>query len=122
MNSTKYRMIRGTMVGHDEYYHPPSEPHQELAAAIVRQAVKDYISILRKLWRGCGSVEDKRAWIAVKLEIESFFRSQWYAALTDIDHVRITRECVRKAREIEKRSIARKNAKDVRAMFMEAGD
>ena len=114
MNSTKYRMIRGTMVGHDEYNHP--------AAAIVRQAVKDYISILRKLWRGCGSVEDKRAWIAVKLEIESFFRSQWYAALTDIDHVRITRECVRKAREIEKRSIARKNAKDVRAMFMEAGD
>ena len=122
MNCTMYRMIRGTMVGHDEYYHPPSEPHQELAAAIVRQAVKDYISILRKLWRGYGSVEDKRAWIAVKLEIESFFRSQWYDALSDIDHGSIMRECARKAREIEKRSIARQNKKSVRAMFMEAGD
>lgn len=56
-------------------------PYEELANAIVLQAVKDYreaLGILR------FSPKDKNAGIS-KNEIERFFRSGWFGLLTNIN-------------------------------------
>ena len=120
--NTKYRVVHGTMVGHEQYHKPPPEPWQELGAAIVLQAVKDYIRVLRYLWRGRGSVEDKRKNLSTKMEIERFFRSQWYEALSDIDPERLMRECSLQAKKKEREAIEQKNRRALRKKFMDAVD
>ena len=58
-----------------------NDPYENLANAIIIQAVKDYreaLNILRY------SPEDKNA-IASKAEIERFFRSDWFGLLTKVD-------------------------------------
>lgn len=67
MDNIKYGDCRGRLVPHAAR---SIDPYEELANAIILQAVKDY-----RLHR------DKR-----KLaEIEQFFRSEWFYFLTDID-------------------------------------
>lgn len=56
-------------------------PYQELANAIVLQAAEDYRKALRKLRRNPGYGEALR----MKEEVERFFRSKWYTALTTVD-------------------------------------
>lgn len=56
-------------------------PYENLANAIILQAVKDYRLALKCLRR---NPRDKEAQ-ADKAEIERFFRSEWYAALTSVD-------------------------------------
>lgn len=54
--------------------------YENLANAIILQAVKDYRMALRSL-----KVNPRnRTAQADKAEIERFFRSQWYSALTDV--------------------------------------
>ena len=56
-------------------------PYEELANAIILQAVQDYRRALRALRRNPSIVlaED------VKTEVERFFLSDWFQALTNID-------------------------------------
>ena len=64
--------------------------YQELANAIVEQAVKDYRVALKILSRNPGN----RAALSMKQEAEEFFRSDWFGKLTDLNpELLITRLC-----------------------------
>ena len=58
-----------------------TDPYQNLANAIILTAVKDWRSAGRKLKR---KPKNKDAKILLE-ECESFFRSEWFASLTDVD-------------------------------------
>ena len=51
--------------------------YENLANAIIMQAVKDYRNALKKP----GDIESAK----VEREVKRFFRSGWFATLTDID-------------------------------------
>ena len=55
--------------------------YENLANAIILQAVKDYRMALKSL----KATARNRTAQADKAEIERFFRSQWYSALTDVN-------------------------------------
>ena len=55
--------------------------YENLANAIILQAVKDYRMVLKSL----KSNSRNRTVQTDKAEIERFFRSQWYSALTSVD-------------------------------------
>lgn len=55
--------------------------YENLANAIILQAVKDYRMALKSLKANFRN----RTAQADKAEIERFFRSQWYSALTDVN-------------------------------------
>ena len=55
--------------------------YEDLANAIILQAVKDYRMALKSLKANSSN----RTAQADKVEIERFFRSQWYSALTDVN-------------------------------------
>lgn len=57
------------------------DPYEALANAIIMQAVKDYRDALRKLKRGRKNTDAERT----KAEVERFFRSGLFSALTEID-------------------------------------
>ncbi len=57
------------------------DPYEELANAIVLQAVKDYRDAVKKLSRGRKNTEAER----MKNECLRFFRSGWFTKLTDVD-------------------------------------
>lgn len=78
-------------------------PYADLVAAIVGQAVKDYIKLLRKLWKKDSTIQTKRKLILEKMELESFFHSEWYEALTDMDPDRLISMCQDTALEQEKK-------------------
>ena len=54
--------------------------YENLANAIILQAVKDYRMALKSLKANSRN----RTVQTDKAEIERFFRSQWYSALTDV--------------------------------------
>ena len=56
-------------------------PYERLANAIIIQASKDYMTILRKKKRNPGSASAEHD----IREIERFFRSDWYQVLTSVD-------------------------------------
>ena len=55
--------------------------YENLANAIILQAVKDYRMALKSLKANSRN----RTVQTDKAEIERFFRSQWYSALTDVN-------------------------------------
>lgn len=55
--------------------------YETIANAIILQAVKDYRLALKSLKANARN----RTAQADKAEIERFFRSQWYSALTDVN-------------------------------------
>ena len=55
--------------------------YENLANAIILQAVKDYRMALKSL----KANSRKRTVQTDKAEIERFFRSQWYSTLTDVN-------------------------------------
>ena len=59
------------------------DPYTDVASAVVAQAAKDYIKILRKLWKKDITVQARRELFLGKLDLESFFHSAWYEMLTD---------------------------------------
>lgn len=56
-------------------------PYENLANAIILQAVKDYRDALKKLEKRPNYEPAK----IIKNEVERFFRSGWYRELTSID-------------------------------------
>ena len=56
-------------------------PYENLANAIVLQAVKDYRQALKRLK---VYPNDSKA-LSEKREVEQFFRSEWFEALTNVD-------------------------------------
>lgn len=56
-------------------------PYEELANAIILQAVKDYRQALRLLSK---NPQNRSAMVAIN-EMERFFRSDWYKTLTSVD-------------------------------------
>lgn len=58
-----------------------TDPYENLANAIVLQAVKDYSSALKKLLRYPESKEANHD----KASYELFFRSDWFGVLTSVD-------------------------------------
>jgi hypothetical protein len=62
---------------------PVELAYRELANAIVLQAVRDYRDALKRLERSPYS----RTLLRDKREVERFFRSDWFATLTEIDPV-----------------------------------
>lgn len=78
------------------------DSYTDLASAIVAQAAKDYIKILRKLWKKGMTVQVKRKLIFEKFELKRFFHSAWYEMLTDLDPDCLLAKCSRTALEQEK--------------------
>ncbi|MGN8773040.1 hypothetical protein [Candidatus Weimeria sp. HCP3S3_B5] len=58
-----------------------TDPYENLANAIVLQAVKDYRDALKRLKKKPGN----QAAMSDVMECERFFRSGWYKALTSVD-------------------------------------
>ena len=58
-----------------------NDPYENLANAIVLQAVKDYRDALKKLKINSNN----RSALYWKHDVERFFRSNWYSYLTSID-------------------------------------
>ena len=56
-------------------------PYEKLANAIVLQAVSDYRAALKKVKKNSNN----RDAIDGSLQIEKFFRSEWYQVLTSVD-------------------------------------
>lgn len=54
--------------------------YERLANAVIIQAVKDYRKAYRKYKKGSGHTAESE--IAA---LERFFRSEWFAGLTDVD-------------------------------------
>ena len=57
------------------------DPYENLANAIVLQAVKDYRDALKRLKKKPSN----HAAMSDAMECERFFRSGWYNALTSVD-------------------------------------
>ena len=55
--------------------------YENLANAIILQAVKDYRKALRKLNRNSQNKDAKRT----ASDVERFFRSDWHKTLTSVD-------------------------------------
>ena len=85
------------------------DPYMDLASAVVAQAAKDYIKILRKLWKKDITVQARRELLLGKLDLESFFHSAWYEMLTDLDPDFLLSKCNCTALEQEK-EFSRKQA------------
>ena len=78
--------------------------YQELIAAIIRQAVKDYVSVLLRLFSKPDGTK-RTALEMQKTELEVFFHSEWYASITDLDGDRLISAARRQAVEKEKEAI-----------------
>ena len=61
------------------------KPYENLANAIILQAVKDYKRVLHRL----GANPRNRDAMHEKERLERFFHSPWYEALTDLDADRL---------------------------------
>ena len=59
-----------------------TDPYENLANAIVLQAVKDYLDALKRLKKKPGN---QKTAMSDAMECERFFRSGWYKALTSVD-------------------------------------
>ena len=57
------------------------DPYEALANAIVLQACEDYRAALKKIKKNPKNQEA----MSKAMEIERFFRSGWYQALTSVD-------------------------------------
>ena len=108
--------IHGRMAGVDE---APAffDPWMDLRSAIVGQAAKDYINVMRRLWRKETGVEEKRRLMKVRAELEEFFYSDWYGLLCDVEPGKMIAGCVRKAMEVERRMIEKENEKRIEEMM-----
>lgn len=68
-------------------------PYEELANAIVMQAVKDWRKAVKTLKKKTRKEPAKQ----MKEECERFFRSQWFEDLTDVDGSFILRKLKQEA-------------------------
>ena len=115
-------MIHGTMAGHDGIGYSADSPILDLAAAIVKAAVDDYVKTLRNLWSRNLNISRKRKLIIEKTELEEFFHSSWYEMLTDIDPDFLVYQCKILAKEKEKKAIERENMKRIKQKIRQLRD
>ena len=113
MSDSAITTIRVTRYGIDGINHAEYSDWLNLAKAIVLVAVQDYINVLRKLWKKTTAGSEKHSLILNKLEIEEFFHSDWYEALTHIDPDVLIQRCRVLADEEEKAAIRRDNKKKI---------
>lgn len=73
------------------------DPYERLANAIILQAVTDYRAALKRVKRNPGN----RMAIDEALQIEKFFRSGWYQALTSVDGEYLIRKLQDEIRQSE---------------------
>lgn len=117
-------MEKKSITGTADYYEKPgsgvrNSPWLELAAAIVKCAADDYVRVLQKLWKKAQSIQIKRKLIIEKSELERFFHSKWYEALTDIDPDRLIHQCRILAKEREMAAISNANKKKIKQLLRE---
>lgn len=67
-----------------------NDVYEKLANAIILQAVKDYRDALKRLRKHPRNDTAR----ATKEEVERFFRSDWYSALTDVDPELLIRKLI----------------------------
>lgn len=91
------------------------EGYAELMAAIIRQAVKDYETVLIKLFHKPSGIKKVRL-ETERVELEVFFHSPWYELLTEIDGDRLIEATRRHAVEKEKAAIRRRQKKKLKEM------
>ena len=115
-------MIHGTMAGHDGIGYSADSPILDLAAAIVKAAVDDYVKTLRNLWSRNLDISRKRKLIIEKTELEEFFHSSWYEMLTDIDPDFLVYQCKILAKGKEKKAIERENMKRIKQKIRQLRD
>ena len=88
-----------------------NEAYENLANAIVKQAVVDYKEPLRKLEKNPNDKEAKRD----AERIERFFHSGWYTQLTSIDGDWLIRKIREMVKEEIREKIRKKLEKEARA-------
>ncbi len=71
-------------------------PEENLANAIILQAVKDYRAALKKLSRGRKNSNAEY----MKQDCERFFRSKWFEALTSVDGEILIRKLNEEAKDL----------------------
>lgn len=81
--------------------------YQNLANAIILQAVKDYKKVLRRLARNPQNQDAQRE----KKRLERFFFSQWYGILTDLDPKLMISGVMKRMHSEEEERRKRKQAK-----------
>ena len=113
-------VVHGSLPWNDGSESFSSSPYKDLAAGIVLQAVKDYIKAIRRMWDPNISRQKKRDTILEKLELEKFFRSDWYEELCDINPEELIRNCHLRAEEQEKEDISRENKRKRKQLLREA--
>ena len=76
------------------------ENYATLATAVIGKAIKDYDSVLERLYVE-RNPKERIALFAVKAEIESFFHSAWFSTLSDLN----PHYLMRRTREIATKTI-----------------
>ena len=99
MNKRRY-----IVVSHSCGTSAKDDPYTELAAAVLMQAVDDYIEVLKKLLKGGLTKSEIRDCEILKKELERFFYSQeyeFYTAFlsTEIDPQALIKNCPIRAKE-----------------------
>lgn len=99
MNKRRY-----IVVSHSCGTSAKDDPYTELAAAVLMQAVDDYIEVLKKLLKGGLAKSEIRDCEILKKELERFFYSQeyeFYTAFlsTEIDPQALIKHCPIRAKE-----------------------
>ena len=99
MNKRRY-----IVVSHSCGTSAKDDPYTELAAAVLMQAVDDYIEVLKKLLKGGLTKSEIRDCEILKKELERFFYSQeyeFYTAFlsTEIDPQALIKRCPIRAKE-----------------------
>ena len=99
MNKRRY-----IVVSHSCGTSAKDDPYTELAAAVLMQAVDDYIEVLKKLLKGGLTKSEIRDCEILKKELERFFYSQeyeFYTAFlsTEIDPQALIKHCPIRAKE-----------------------
>ena len=113
-------MIQGTLPWNDGSGRLYDSPYNDLAAAIVLQAVKDYIKAIRRMWNPKVSRKKKQETVLEKLELEEFFHSGWYDTLCDIDPDKVIHNCRLRAEEQEREAIRKQNKRKMKKLLEEA--
>ena len=114
------QLVHGSLPWNDGSQGPSPSPYEDLASAIVLQAVKDYIKAIRRLWDPKVSKPKKQETILEKLELEEFFHSGWYEFLCDIDPDKVIYNCRLRAEEQEKEAIRKQNKKKMNQLMKES--
>ena len=99
MNKRRYIVVR-----HSCGTSAKDDPYTELAAAVLMQAVDDYIEVLKTLLKGGLAKSEVRDCEILKEELERFFYSQeyeFYTAFlsTEIDPQALIKNCPIRAKE-----------------------